>query len=605
IFHQMVFAEVTPAGIKITHSDCNGINDIPEQIGPVVDEAGDIHYFSRIHNDDPTVQYWLKRLGQSLAKHFAYVYKINVDKDRAVLIDFPEGYWMFMHEKEHKDGKKTSVQKYLLGNISIHKSSLLILRINEVSTFAGHTIYKSTNAFMPHLFWLVSDKSNKCKCRSCVCDKMKESMPITPARKAYTSSTRVNNGAKRKSKFSKVQGTIDFSKLEFINFERKQGVTIYRCGEVVWVDVLKMGDKKLTRLAESTSKEIDIRYWPGIILKRTRTQSSNEHEDSTPKTSEDSLSLMEVDTPNTEYGFIGEVGGVPGESFFGSASPSPLAKIKEKDIPTSQHSPEFDDCYVLIPTINCSQHSYPVNDASRLSEDEFFVELFELSEKLELDREALSPWLTHRPNILDPDCDTDNENDESLVRNYVDAVREATLLSQSYTTLNAYQEDVMDYSQMIDMLKQNERRRVKDKIIRTEAILFGNELFCIEDIIRLTPCDIENPTYEDYPDPQYIYLKDICETNNGIQLIGDGLIRRRLVNENDARFITDYEWYRINFPEEEYTIDLGEVAGRFYVDYPDLEEIMGCSRSMTLKERWGGQSFYRTIMNTMNVSPIV
>ncbi|CAG8694316.1 7723_t:CDS:1, partial [Acaulospora morrowiae] len=76
----MVFAEVTPTGIKITHSDCNGINDIPEQIGPVVDEAGDIHYFSRIRNDDPTVQYWLKRLGQSLAKHFAYAYKINVDK---------------------------------------------------------------------------------------------------------------------------------------------------------------------------------------------------------------------------------------------------------------------------------------------------------------------------------------------------------------------------------------------------------------------------------------------------------------------------------------------------------------------------------------------
>ncbi|CAG8571407.1 1782_t:CDS:2, partial [Acaulospora morrowiae] len=463
--------------------------------------------------------------------------------------------------------------------------------------------------------------SNKCKCRSCVCDKMKESTPITPARKAYTSITRGNNGAKRKSKLSKVQGTIDFSKLEFINFERKQGVTIYRCGEVVWVDVLKTGDKTLIRLAESTSKEIDIRYWPGIILKRTRTHPSNEHEDSTPKTSEDDLSLMEVDTPNTEYGFIGEVG-VPDESFVGSASPGSLTKIKEKDILTSQNSPEFDNCYVLIPTTNCSQNSYPVNDASRLSEDEFLVsETFSTqdtplasatkkfdSQKLELDREALSPWLTRRPNILkslDSDCDTDNENDESLVRNYVDAVRKATLLSRSYTTLNVYQEDVMDYSQMIDMLRQNERRRVKDKVIRSEAILFGNELFCIEDIIRLTPCDIENPTYEDYPDPQYIYLKDICETNNGIQLIGDGLIRRRLVNENDARFITDYEWYRINFPEEEYTIDLGEVAGRFYVDYPDLEEIMGCSRSMTLKELWGGQSFYRTIMNTMNVSPIV
>ncbi|CAG8536962.1 12042_t:CDS:2, partial [Acaulospora colombiana] len=588
-----MFAEITQSGIKVTYSDCAGINDIPEQIGPVIDEAGDIHYFSKIHNSDHTAQYWLKRLGQSLAKHLAYAYEVNVDKgiiifeyalfsvarflhnshafliadiDRAVLTDFPEGYLMFKHEKVYKDEEKTR-----------------------------HSIYKSTNAFMPHLFWLASDKSNKCKCRFCACNKMEEEPLLTVSpRTKNIGGARSKNGAKRKNK---VKGIIDFGKLEFMNFERKQqGITtIYRCGEIVWVDIKKMGDEKLTLLAGKSLEEIDITYWPGIILNRlrTRTRLSNESDDSTSKVSDNNS--MTIDGSSMDCEIIDEVGMSDASFLFSSAS-----KIDERIMPTSDDNSAYNDCYVLIPTINCSQHSYPINDSSSLNEDEFLVpdsfstsnvsvtrkcdvrchkvvyqvELLRMSEKLELDREMLSPWLAHRPDVpegMESDCDTDKEDDESLARKYNGAIREAKLFSQSYTTLNAYQEDVTDYNEVVEMLKPNERKRLKDKVIHFEAILFGNELFCIDDIIRLTPCDTENPTYEDYPDPQYIYLKDIRETDNGIQLVGDGLVRRKLVNENEARFITDYEWYRINLPEEEYTIDLGEVADSTleWVDWMD------------------------------------
>ncbi|CAG8484758.1 5248_t:CDS:2 [Diversispora eburnea] len=630
-----MFVEINAKALTITYSDCTGINEVPEQIGPVIDENENIHYMTRVQNNDPIAQSWLKSLGQ----------------ERSILTDFPEGYLLFKHEKVFRDKEQSVANYYLFGNFR----------------------YKSINSFLPHLFWLISNKSRNCKCHFCISNKIEENIEKEIAERKNVNLKSIKNN----NDYDNVNN-INYDKLELFNFETKRNTTMYRCGEIVWVDIKKLNNEKLTQLVESATRPIsteitsaaqaismksetsatqailmkpetsaisetstlletstsatsttststtsaasttlttpetpgtpnttasdtpdtmDIRYWPGIVLDRIKCSDLNYSTTST--TSGDSSDTsMEIDTPNTSF------------SLESSGSPNKNSEKSKDYIPSPMDLPE---CYVLIPNTKFSKElPIPVNNSSSLHEDEFpildpyspidtystkrckviyVIELLEICERLEISSNNLFPWPLHQPGIL---------GDDYL--NYDTALNEANILSQTFTTLNAYQEDIVDYNVVIEMLKPNERRRLKEKVIYFEAVLFGNELFCNGDIIRLTPCD-ENPTYEDYPDPKYLYLKDICETNDGIQIIGDGLIRRKLITEKNGK--PNYEWYRINLPEEEYKIDLGDVAGRYYVDFPDLERIMYCSRTKTFKERWRSQNFYNTIMNTMNVSPTV
>ncbi|RHZ53486.1 hypothetical protein Glove_441g103 [Diversispora epigaea] len=777
-----MFVEINAKALTITYSDCTGINEVPEQIGPVIDENENIHYMTRVQNNDPIAQNWLKRLGQGLAQHLVDNYKVNADKKRSILTDFPEGYLLFKHEKVFRDKEQSVANYYLFGNfryksinsflphlfwlisnksrnckchfcisnkieeniekeiaerknvnlnnnnnnniyIKIIERSILtdfpegyllfkhekVFRDKEQSVanyyLFGNFRYKSINSFLPHLFWLISNKSRNCKCHFCISNKIEENIEKEIAERKNVNLNNNNN-----NNYDNVNN-INYDKLELFNFETKRNTTMYRCGEIVWVDIKKLNNEKLIQLVESatrptptetrsatqaisikseisatqaisiksetlaisetstlletstisatststtstasttlttpetpgtpnttasdTSDTTDIRYWPGIVLDRIKCSESNYSTTST--TSGDSSDTsMEIDTPNTSFSL--ESSGSPNKNKNNEKS--------EDDIPSPMDLPE---CYVLIPNTKFSKEPpIPVNNSSSLHEDEFpildpyspidtystkrckviyVIELLEICERLEISSNNLFPWPLHQPGILrddylnydtdkedeededyDCECDYDEINDSQVslqLNKYTKALNEANILSQTFTTLNAYQEDIVDYNVVIEMLKPNERRRLKEKVIYFEAVLFGNELFCNGDIIRLTPCD-ENPTYEDYPDPKYLYLKDICETNDGIQIIGDGLIRRKLINEKNDK--PNYEWYRINLPEEEYKIDLGDVAGRYYVDFPDLERIMYCSRTKTFKERWRSQNFYNTIMNTMNVSPTV
>ncbi|CAG8586464.1 15543_t:CDS:1 [Cetraspora pellucida] len=46
-----------------------------------------------------------------------------------------------------------------------------------------------------------------------------------------------------------------------------------------------------------------------------------------------------------------------------------------------------------------------------------------------------------------------------------------------------------------------------------------------------------------------------------------------------------YQWFPVNEDDEEYNIDLSEVAGRFYPMWPDHTEIMPCKTANVLQKR--------------------
>lgn len=77
-----MFVDISSKSLTVTYSDCIDNNEVPELIGPVIDENENIHYMTRVHNNDPVAQNWLKRLGQGLAQHLSDNYKVNVDKSK-------------------------------------------------------------------------------------------------------------------------------------------------------------------------------------------------------------------------------------------------------------------------------------------------------------------------------------------------------------------------------------------------------------------------------------------------------------------------------------------------------------------------------------------
>ncbi|CAG8517862.1 8558_t:CDS:2 [Diversispora eburnea] len=450
-------AEITPGGINITYSDCPGEREFPfETKPPISDSKGVISYFERIGNENPKAEHWLKKLGEVLASYLYKTFNIKVPEG------FPDGYVLFQNVKNYANGT-TRNDRYLYGRYR----------------------FRSTNEFSPHMFWLVSDKSQPCSCQYCTGSG-------GGSRKRHAS----NNFQQKTPKRTKVQSKPKFDSSEQVI------QTVYRRGEIVWVDLTKTDDESLQQIAKENIDNISTRYWPGIIyLREKRNISQN---------------------------------------------------ISRNKSPASDTTSNSDDSYITNKVV-------------------YLVKLLMLKQKVYTDRKTIAPWLTRTRDIPD---------------DYSKAIQKIKIIVDSYTPMNSYK--YKESSRRLAEIKDSkERKRLQEmeKFPHYNAILFGTELICVEDIVRLTTVTemSENINME----PKFLKISSIYEHNKkGIQFTGDGFLRGKLLNEKGKRSINDFTWIPLNKDNEEYTVDLADIAGRFYVAYPNIEEIMQSQSFLKLKDRW-------------------
>ncbi|CAG8761618.1 1907_t:CDS:2, partial [Funneliformis caledonium] len=188
------------------------------------------------------------------------------------------------------------------------------------------------------------------------------------------------------------------------------------------------------------------------------------------------------------------------------------------------------------------------------------IHLLELSDIVQVDRKSLLPWLVCRVEI--PEGFNKNEELEPNVKTYVRAIDRVNKISHTYTPVCSYKhKEAKDSSEKLRLQKYN-------------AILLGTEMIYRNDYIRLTPVDVNEKYNNGQKVPEYLLISNIYQhSTKGIQFTGAGLLRGMLYKgHSKKRTLSDYEWITVNEPGSEYTIDLQDIAGRFYVLFPNLME---------------------------------
>ncbi|RIB09651.1 hypothetical protein C2G38_2251251 [Gigaspora rosea] len=228
------------------------------------------------------------------------------------------------------------------------------------------------------------------------------------------------------------------------------------------------------------------------------------------------------------------------------------------------------------------------------SESEFYtIKLLVLRGQKEVDINSIQPWLLYRPEIvglrrasrISSDIDIDNPVPEQIAAAYIKAIRKARDIETTYTPIFQY-----DYHRPVDFQGPDEAKSKRftemEKYTHFKAIYFGAEILCEDDIVRLVPNKNSRSDKTSSSNGQnidrrlYLQITGIYKhPKKGIHLTGDMYNRGNLLENNK------YQWFPVNEDDEEYNIDLSEIAGRFYSMWPDQMEIMPCKTSNVLQKR--------------------
>ncbi|GET02786.1 hypothetical protein RCL_jg11749.t1 [Rhizophagus clarus] len=142
---------------------------------------------------------------------------------------------------------------------------------------------------------------------------------------------------------------------------------------------------------------------------------------------------------------------------------------------------------------------------------------------------------------------------EQIVEIYFKAIQKANEIVRAFTPMYQYE--------------YHKKGTKKEKHgIHYKAIYFGAELIYEDDLVRLIP-----------EEPEELKDKDL---KANIQITGDLYERGKLSEEGDT-----YEWIPKNKQDEEYTVDVEDIAGRFYLMYPDITESIECELPKTFENR--------------------
>ncbi|CAB4374727.1 unnamed protein product [Rhizophagus irregularis] len=137
-------------GIIINYSDATNIKiNYPNDKKVKISKDGSKHIkIDHITIDHYKIQTkWLKPLGIAIANYLRQKYNTLITEDQEHLLNFPSGYEFYDFITYNDSELKTKVRtdNYLFGKYR----------------------FRSTNEFTPHLIWIISDKSEDCKCCYC------------------------------------------------------------------------------------------------------------------------------------------------------------------------------------------------------------------------------------------------------------------------------------------------------------------------------------------------------------------------------------------------------------------------------------------------------
>ncbi|KAF0546387.1 chromatin silencing protein clr2 [Gigaspora margarita] len=487
---------ITKIGISVTNSDGVGSTQPTN-----TDSDNATCYYRQIDKEEDKAVSWLTKLGQSLAKWLRENGEYKINKSQEVLLDFPEGYFLYEYLDVSSDGKRTS----------------------NIYLFGAHK-FESPSQFIPHLKWLVSKDSQQCQCAHCPpppkvikssssvsTSKPKVSRSSKSSSKTTTKSSKVSSESKQnpsesadslqtsrslaKSRMLKPSGDGESSKDSSTKEHKKDDrpkakYAEYRTGEIVWVILAKTGDNILIdKFKDLSVGDSPITNWPGVIYSRGK----------------------------------------------------------------------------IAPDVDIVK---------------FTVKLVVLNTEVSIRRTGLIPWKAFNPVIpeevlknvigsnsneqLEPEIDTN-------IQNYVRAVHRANEAAQTYSPMKMFKY-VENNSRLKTVQDPGERQRLIDmeKYPHYEAFMYGAEMIRPGDLVRLVPENsMDLDTEPEYP--EFLEIRTIYRhPEKGMQFTGNILQRGELLNKTGPVKLEDYKWWISHDIGEEYTIDLEDIAGRFYLMMPHL-----------------------------------
>ncbi|CAG8490792.1 13295_t:CDS:2 [Acaulospora morrowiae] len=499
---------ITKIGISITNSD--GVDSIQPTNGDLTS-----CYYRLIDNEEPEATSWLKKLGQSLAQWLRENGDYTINEDQEKLLNFPEGYFLYEYTNMNPDGTKST----------------------DVYLFGAHK-FRSPDEFAPHLKWLVSKESHSCSCVYC---------PVPS-----------------NSKTSKAE---DDKAVELIPETNEM------------IEIKPDPDNIMENIPETDTKPVKVeRNSSTIPTSSSRTSNSKQPVSTLSR----SRMLNQIpsseplqhqinageDRPKAKYAEY-RTGEIVWVSLAKTTEPDLIARV-------IQSNEENGISIENWPGVIYSRGKV----APEVDKVKFTVKLVVLNIDVTLRRTGLIPWKAYSPEIPDSyfsrvimanQIDQPDGKIDENIQDYIRAVHRAHEAVQTYSPMKSFK--LVESSTRIKAVQDpTEKERLADvkNYYHYEALMYGAEMIRPGDLVRLVPENQDNPEKE--PEfPEFLEIRTIFKhPEKGMQLTGNILQRGELLNKTGPLKLEDYKWWISHDLNEEYTIDLEDIAGRFYLMMPHL-----------------------------------
>ncbi|KAF0444840.1 chromatin silencing protein clr2 [Gigaspora margarita] len=499
---------VTTSGLTVAYSDGKKSTH-PTKLSPVPDEKGNVFYFRPVANNEPKANLYFTKLGQELCKELK---RQNIKVPRAVLTDLPDGYGLYDHIKQYsldksEKSKPTRTDTYLYGNGSK---------------------FRSPAEFKDHLLWLASDKAVSCNCKYCG-GQTSTTLEAVLASSSPKSSKELNV---QKRKASMLRSDKNESSVKFVN--------MYRCKEIVWGDIEYILNSSQHEILSKKIGGDQIKYWPALVHQRSKADIDNSGNN------ENDYVVLYVLQP-----FM-----LPG-----------TVKLPHKAIlPWLAHNPS-DTTQLIKDEVHNNIHIQSLDSPNRIqpfdSSDQDHIQSLESPNTIQSPESSNTiQSLEGSDNIQPRDSPNNTQSLEQneLVSAYHKAIALATRVASTYTPLQQYKYKLQPmYMLRIENVEEKKLLQEMESYPHYRNILLGTELLRENDYVRLkqSSCDYGNKDEMPIFKINTIFLN----AQNKIQLNGDIFVRDPSMKFNgNVPLLT-----KLNEENFEYTMDLSEIAGRYYI----------------------------------------
>ncbi|CAJ0840794.1 2408_t:CDS:2 [Entrophospora sp. SA101] len=239
----------------------------------------------------------------------------------------------------------------------------------------------------------------------------------------------------------------------------------------------------------------------------------------------------------------------------------------------------------VVTTTDENKINSHVADSSSVSTDQailYKIKLLTFNETYERPPSTISPWLSK-----DLDDLIKEYSNEIYFTKFLDAVKIAKNIQGSFVTGIIY--DYIINSNNLDLIKDPiQKKRIVDSkgYPHYSEIWFGAEQIKVYDFVRLT-------SNNESDEKEYFRITSIYRLpNNIVQFAGDLYVLKKPGDDSNSNngeifrtlTIKDCNYISKNYIYEEYTIDLEDVAGRFYLNRNSITKSMNATQERSSRE---------------------